>query len=104
MLNQKKYEYESINWLGSSKFINKTYQIPESLGKVLDGKMIVKSGTVFPSNDAGAIGIVFNDVDVTDGDEMGAVLVAGIVIEERLPEPINVEAELKLIDVVKEVD
>ena len=102
MLNQKKYEYESINWLGSSKFINKTYQIPESLGEVVDGKKIVKSGTVYPSNDENAIGIVFNDVDVTNGDEMASILVAGIILEERLPEEISNEAfqSLKLIDVI----
>lgn len=39
------------------------------------GRYIIKAGTPFPSNDANCTGIVFNDLDVTDGDENGAVLV-----------------------------
>lgn len=42
-----------------------------------NGRYIVKAGTPFPSNDANATGIVLNDLDVTDGDENGAVLVRG---------------------------
>ena len=57
----------------------------------------MKSGTVFPANNERAIGLVFNDVDVTNGDAPGAVLVEGWIIEERLPEPISESAKLPLI-------
>lgn len=40
-------------------------------------KYIVKAGTPFPSNDANCTGIVLNDLDVTNGDANGAVLVRG---------------------------
>ena len=102
MFYQDYKKVEQINWLASADFQTFTYQIPESLGEVQDdGRKIVPSGTVFPANDATAIGIVFNDVDVTHGDEVGSVLVEGWVIEERLPEPIDelAKAELQLIKV-----
>lgn len=100
MFYQDYKKVEQINWLASAKFQTFTYQIPESLGKVQeDGRKIVPSGTVFPANDETAIGIVFNDVDVTHGDAPGSILVEGWIIEERLPEPISELAELPLIKV-----
>ena len=44
-----------------------------------NGRYIVKAGTPFPSNDANAVGVVLNDLDVTNGDQNGAVLVRGHV-------------------------
>ena len=44
----------------------KTYQISASLGTEDEfGNKIVAAGTVDPSNDGSAVGIVFEDVDVT---------------------------------------
>lgn len=51
-----------------------------------NGRYIVKAGTPFPSNDANCTGIVLNDLDVTDGDENGAVLVRGHINTERAEE------------------
>ena len=62
----------------------KTREIPETLG-VQDGKYkTVAAGTPFPSNDANAIGIVFENIDVTDGNMPGSVMVAGRVLADRL--------------------
>ena len=64
--------------------VTKTRQIPETLG-VADGKYkTVKAGTVFPADNATAEGIVFTDTDVTDGDAIGSVIVAGRVLAERV--------------------
>lgn len=49
------------------------------LAKTVGSRKIIKAGTPFPANDASCTGIVFNDYDVTDGDENGAVLVRGHV-------------------------
>lgn len=48
-----------------------------------NGRYIIKAGTPFPSNDANCTGIVLNDLDVTDGDENGAVLVRGHINTAR---------------------
>lgn len=64
----------------------KTREIPESLATVEDnGTKYVKMGTAFPSNDANAIGIVYEDVDVTTGNMPGSVVLKGVVYEDRLP-------------------
>lgn len=49
-----------------------------------EGGRYVPTGTVYPADDATAIGIVYEDVDVTSGDMPGSVVVAGVVLEERL--------------------
>lgn len=49
-----------------------------------DDTKYVKMGTVYPSNDANAEGIVYEDVDVTLGDAPGSVVTKGTVYEDRL--------------------
>lgn len=51
----------------------------------VNGKKIIKAGTVYPANDSTAVGIVFNDYDVTDGDVSGAILLEGYVKKSALP-------------------
>lgn len=80
---------EEINILASAKFTAFTYQIPESMGEVVDGRKIVKAGTVYPANDGTAIGLLMKDVDVTGGDREGSVIVEGIFLEDRLPETVT---------------
>lgn len=78
------------NFLASERnLFLQSYQIPDTLG-VDDGygHKIVSAGTVFPSNDGSAIGILFQDVDVTWGTHEGPVMQAGYVLKERL----NVES------------
>lgn len=62
----------------------KTHEIPASLGTQEGKYKTVKAGTPFPSNDANAIGFVFEDIDVTDGNMPGSVMVAGRVLADRL--------------------
>ena len=50
-----------------------------------DGAKYVKMGTIYPANTADAVGIVYEDVDVTTGDMPGSVVTKGIVYEDRLP-------------------
>lgn len=54
-----------------------------------NGAKYVKMGTIFPANDATAIGIVYEDVDVTTGDMPGSVVLNGVVYEDRLPEAVD---------------
>lgn len=50
-----------------------------------DGRKVIKAGTVYPTNDASAKCIVFSDMDVTNGDVTGALLIHGFVKTAALP-------------------
>lgn len=77
---------KDINFLASSKFTSFTYKISDS-GIAPDalGRKIVPAGTVYPANDATALGLLYTDVDVTEGPQAGPVLVEAWVLESRLP-------------------
>ena len=49
-----------------------------------NGTKFVPMGTIYPSNDAYATGIVYEDVDVTSGDMPGSVVTKGVIYEDRL--------------------
>lgn len=73
-------------FLAHEECVRKTYEIPTEGATVADnGGKYVKMGTVYPANDATAIGIVYEDVDVTTGDMPGSVVLKGVVYENRLP-------------------
>lgn len=92
---------EQINFLASAKFQAFTYQISDvGVAANAEGRKIVPAGTIYPANDATAIGILLYDVDVTEGPQPGAVIVEGYVIESRLPfapEPTAAKPALKEI-------
>lgn len=54
-------------------------------------------GTVWPSNNSSAKGIVYEDVDVTEGNMPGSVVMKGVVYENRLPAAIDSNAKTALI-------
>lgn len=55
------------------------------LATLVDGRYIVKAGTIYPANDSTAIGVVLNDYDVTDGDAMMAVVIHGFIKTAAIP-------------------
>ena len=61
-----------------------TKEIPQSSGIDADGGKYVPMGSAFPSNDGNAIGLLYEDVDVTVGDMPGSVVTKGEVYEDRL--------------------
>lgn len=66
--------------------VRKTRQIAQAGATDREGGgKYVPMGTVWPANDATAEGIVYEDIDVTDGDAPGSVVLAGRVYEDRLP-------------------
>lgn len=98
----KTYEFfKKIKWMNRpGVFDTQTVEIPQSLAKEKDGRKVVKSGTVFPSNDAKAEGLVLNDIDVTDGNVPGAILTHGYVNADRLPDTVTEEAK-KAMSLIK---
>ena len=86
----KNEKVQEVNFLASAKYLNFTRQISDE-GVTADenGKKIVKAGTVYKNENEVAIGLVFADVDVTNGPQPGAVMYEGWVYEKRLPATIS---------------
>ena len=50
-------------------------------------RFIIKAGTIYPSNDDKAIGVVLQDYDVTESDASMAIVLHGFIRADRLPTP-----------------
>lgn len=50
-------------------------------------RFIIKAGTIYPSNDEKAIGVVLQDYDVTESDASIAIVLHGFIRVDRLPTP-----------------
>lgn len=73
------------NFLASEHMIQKTRQATTAMSNLTENsRKFIKGGTVYPSNDANAEGIVFETVDVTDGNTPISVIVAGRIYKNRL--------------------
>lgn len=58
--------------------------------KVTRGKsVIVPMGAVIPANDGTAVGILYEDIDVTEDDHLGSIVTRGAIYGERLPEALS---------------
>ena len=87
----KSEEVNEVNFLASAKYRNFTRQFsPDGVTANAKGRKI-KAGTVYRNSNGVAIGLVFNDVDVTEGKQPGAVMYEGWVLAARLPETISAE-------------
>lgn len=77
--------------------VRETYQMKQTNAKTAEnGGKYIPAGTVYPANDATAVGIVYQDVDVTAGDMPGSVVTYGMVYSDRLPVSINTNAKTAL--------
>lgn len=77
--------------------IRETKQIKQAGATTTEnGAKFVKMGTIYPANDGTAVGIVYEDVDVTSGDMPGSVVTRGTVYEKRLPAAIDRNAKSAL--------
>ena len=73
------------NFLASEHMVQKTRQVTTDMSNLTESnKKFVKGGTVYPSNDASAEGIVFETIDVTSGDTAASVIVSGRIYKNRL--------------------
>lgn len=79
--------YAGNNILASEVgLVLKTFEGTQAMATVDGDKKIIKAGTVVPTNDASAKGIVFEDVDITlDEKRPISVIVAGRVLGNKLP-------------------
>ena len=84
---EKGVVYAPGYFLAHEECERKTRQIAQNSALVVtadNGGKYVPMGTAYPTNDGNAIGIVYEDVDVTTGDMPGSVVTKGIVYEGRL--------------------
>lgn len=50
-----------------------------------NGRTIVPAGAVIPANGSTAVGILYEDIDVTDGAAPGSIVTKGVIYGDRLP-------------------
>lgn len=96
----KTEKFHSGNNILSSEvgLIQKTKEGTQAMAVEEDGRKIIKAGTVFPKNDATAIGVVFEDVEMTNDEKRPiSVIIAGRVIEANLPVAVNEAAKSALV-------
>lgn len=67
-------------------------------------RFIIKAGTIYPSNDDKAIGVVLQDYDVTESDASMAIVLHGFIRVDRLSTPPSNAAlkNLRMIYFLKE--
>lgn len=68
--------------------IRQTMTIAANHGQAVtrdNGRKVVPAGAVIPANGATAKGILFEDIDVTEGAKPGSVVIAGTIYGSRLP-------------------
>jgi hypothetical protein len=86
----KQNKVSEVNFLASSKFQNYSCMVSDEGVEVNErGHKIVPAGTVYKNEEGKAIGLLFHDVDVTNGPHEAAVMVEGRVYGARLPETVS---------------
>lgn len=74
---------ETPNFLASEVgLVRKTYQLNKA--DYVSSDYVAKAGTVVLAGGS-PVGILFQDVDLANGDNLGSVIIAGRVYENRLP-------------------
>lgn len=61
-----------------------------------NGRTIVPMGAVIPANGATAKGILYEDIDVTDGAAPGSIVTRGVIYGDRLPAALDSAAATAL--------
>lgn len=76
------------NFLGSEVGLcTKTITVPADASYVTEnGRKIVKAGTYFATP---YIGLLFEDVDITDGKRLGSLMIKGQYIDAKLPTSVS---------------
>lgn len=64
--------------------------VTDGLGKY------IPMGTIWPANGATAKGIVYEDVDVSEGNMPGSLVTRGVVYANRLPDTLDSDAQSAL--------
>lgn len=71
--------------LKNDHFVSEKVILTQDNATTVGNKKIVKAGTILPANNATAKGVVLYDVDVTNGDEAGALVIHGFIDKSKIP-------------------
>lgn len=99
MAFMKTKQYESTPNILESEvgLVLKTYTADATNATAVNDKKIIKAGSVYLTNGIDAKGIVFEDVDMTDDAKRPiSVIVAGRVLEKRLPVTVDETTKTEL--------
>ena len=88
--------YAAGYFLASEDCKRVTIEAAQAKGTTVGSTKVIPAGTVYPSNDGNAKGIIYEDVDVTNGDAPASLVTEGTVYEDRLPAAIESAAEAVL--------
>lgn len=78
--------YQPGYFLAHEECERKTREIPQSGATTVNGRKYVPAGTFYPANNSSTVeGILYEDVDVTNGNMPGSVVLKGTVYLDRLP-------------------
>lgn len=97
--NETSAVYAPGYFLAHEECVRETRQFAQNSALVQttdEGGKYVPMGTAYPTNDGNAIGITYEDVDVTTGNMPGSVVTKGVVYENRLPVELNGAAKSAL--------
>lgn len=89
-------EFKAGHFLAHEECTRVTKTAPVSLATTVGATKYIKAGTVYPSNDGNAIGLIYEDVDVTTGAMPCSVVTAGEVVEAKLPAAVESSAKSAL--------
>ena len=91
--------YQPGWFLAVAECVRKTAEISASHAGVVtraDGSKYVPAGSVIPANGSTAVGILYEDVDVSTGNMPGSIVTEGTIYGDRLPAALDSDAATAL--------
>lgn len=76
------------------------YPTDANVKTLANGKKVIPAGTIYPANDSTAIGVVYYDVDVTNGEADGSLLVEAHIKTIKIPVVPTAQAKAALPNVL----
>ena len=79
------------------RLVTYTFDKDSELAVTENGKTVLKAGTIYPSNDENAVGVVYEDVILEDAngtarDNIGSLIVAGHLYGDKLNDTLDADA------------
>lgn len=90
MYYEKNTHVDELKFLDSEKYVAFAKKVDANTPGVVNG--VLPAGSIIPSNDAKALAVTLNEVDVSHGPELVSGIVDGFINAKRLPVAPTAEA------------